>query len=98
MWKPHLKVIAEQASQAIHVLDRFNILGNASKAIDVVRALEAKQLKGIVYEPALENTPWLHLKRPENLTDKQACSTKERLKYKLRSVKACLHKERLKHL
>ena len=45
MWKPYLKVIAERAEQAIHVLDRFHIMANINKAIDKVRATEVKDLK-----------------------------------------------------
>lgn len=45
MWKPYLKVIAKKAGHAIHVLDRFHIMANLSKAIDQVRAEEARQLK-----------------------------------------------------
>lgn len=33
MWKPYLKVIAEHASQAVHVLDRFHVMTHFSKAI-----------------------------------------------------------------
>ena len=98
MWRPYLKVIAEKASQAIHVLDRFHIMGNVSKAIDEVRAKEVKQLKEDGYEPILKNSRWLLLKRPENLTDTQAASMKELLKYNLRSVRSYLHKEELNRL
>lgn len=42
MWKPYLNVIAANASQAIHILDRFHIMATISKAIDEVRAGEAK--------------------------------------------------------
>ena len=36
MWKPYLRVIAEKAAQAIHVLDRFHIMQKMNKAIDEV--------------------------------------------------------------
>lgn len=71
MWKPYLKVIAKKAGHAIHVLDRFHIMANLSKAIDQVRAEDARQLKREGYEPVLTNSRWLLLKRPENLTAKQ---------------------------
>ncbi len=93
MWQPYLKVIAEKASQAIHVLDRFHIMGNISKAIDEVRAKEVKQLKADGYEPVLKNSRWQLLKRPENLSEKQAVSMKELLRYNLRTVRAYLQKE-----
>ncbi|WP_304707628.1 transposase [Haliea sp. E1-2-M8] len=63
MWKPYLKVIAKKAGHAIHVLDRFHIMANLSKAIDQVRAEEARQLKREGYEPVLTNSRWLLLKR-----------------------------------
>ena len=93
MWKPYLKVVAKKASQAIHVLDRFHIMSHLSKAIDDVRAEEAKQLKARGYEPVLKNTRWLLLKRPENLTEKQEPRLAELLRYNLRSVRAYLLKE-----
>ena len=45
MWKAYLNVIAERASQAIHILDRFHIVSHLSKAIDQVRAQEARKMK-----------------------------------------------------
>ncbi|MBL7009438.1 MAG: ISL3 family transposase [Planctomycetes bacterium] len=98
MWKPYLKVIAEKASGAIHVLDRFHIMANISKAIDEIRAKEAKQLKADGYEPVLKKSRWLLLKRPENLTARQATSMKVLLQYNLRSVKAYLLKEEFQRL
>ena len=98
MWQPYLKVIAEKASQAIHVLDRFHIMANISKAIDQVRAKEVKQLKEDGYEPILKRKRWLLLKRPENLTEKQSSSMKELLQYNLRSVRAYLLKEEFQRL
>lgn len=71
MWKPYLKVIAKKAGQALHVLDRFDIMSHMSKAIDEVRAQEAKTLQARGYEPVLTKTRWLLLKRPENLSEKQ---------------------------
>ena len=40
MWKPYLRVIAEKAGQAIHILDRFHIVAMVNKALDEVRAEE----------------------------------------------------------
>ena len=93
MWKPYLKVVAKKAHKAIHVLDRFHIMSHLSKAIDEVRAEEARQLKAKGYEPVLKNTRWLLLKRPENLTEKQEPRLAELLHYNLRSVRAYLLKE-----
>ncbi|MFQ5928720.1 MAG: transposase [Acidobacteriota bacterium] len=45
MWQPYLKVVAKNAGQVVHVLDRFHIMSHLSRAIDEVRANEAKELK-----------------------------------------------------
>ena len=93
MWKPYLKVIAKKAAGAIHVLDRFHIMQKMNKAIDEVRAGEARQMKADGYEPVLKHSRWCLLKRPENLTDKQTVKLAELLKYNLRSVRAHLLRE-----
>ena len=68
MWKPYLKVIAEKAGKAVHVLDRFHIMTHFSKAIDEVRAGEAHKMKEKALQPVLKTSRWCWLKRPENLT------------------------------
>ena len=78
---------------AVHVLDRFHIMMHFSKALDAVRAEEAKALKAKGYEAVLTKSRWLLLKRPENLTDKQDVRLAELLQYNLRSVRAYLLKE-----
>jgi transposase len=93
MWKAYLKVIAKKSPQAIHVLDRFHIMQKMSKAIDEVRAGEARQMKEDGYEEVLKHSRWCLLKRPENMTDKQTVKLSELLKYNLRSVRAYLLKE-----
>jgi transposase len=64
-----------------------------NKAIDEVRAGEAKQMKADGYEPVLKQSRWCLLKRPENLSDKQTVKLSELLKYNLRSVRAHLLRE-----
>jgi transposase len=93
MWKPYLKVIAQRADQAVHVLDRYHVMAKMNKAIDEVRAAESKQLKADGYEPVLKHSRWVLLKRPENLTDLQTVKLKELLKYNLKSVRAYLLRE-----
>jgi transposase len=93
MWKPYLKVIAKKASHAIHVLDRFHIMQKMNKAIDEVRAGEARQMKADGYEPILKHSRWCLLKRSENLTEKQTVKLSELLKYNLQSVRAHLLRE-----
>lgn len=98
MWRAYLKVIAERASQAVHILDRFHIVSHLSKAIDEVRAGEARQMKQDGYEPLLTNTRWLLLKNPQNLTESQAVKLKDLLQYNLKSVRSYLLKEDFQQL
>ena len=93
MWKPYLKVIGKKADQAIHVLDRFHIMAKMNKAIDEVRAAEAKRLERDGYEPVLKHSRWCLLKREENLTEKQAVKLSELLQYNLQSVRGRLMRE-----
>jgi transposase len=93
MWKPYLKVIAKRASSAIHVLDRFHIMSHFSKAIDVVRADEARKLKHTGKEPVLTGSRWCWLKRPENLTDTQEATLADLVRMNLKTVKCYLLKE-----
>ena len=93
MWRPYLQVIAAQAGQAIHVLDRYHVMALLNRAIDEVRASEARQLKADGYEPVLKHSRWVLLKRPENLTDAQTVKLRELLKYNLKSVRGYLLRE-----
>ena len=93
MWKAYLKVIKDRVPKAIHVLDRFHIVANIQKAIDKVRAEEARQMAADGYEPLLKKTRWLLLKRPENLSEGQEMRLVDLLKYNLKCVKAYLLKE-----
>ena len=93
MWKPYLTVIARRASRAINVLDRFHIMAHMSKAIDEIRAGEARQMKKDNYEPLLKKSRWCFLKRPENLTEKQEMKLADLLRYNLKAVRAYLLKE-----
>src|SRR6267142_87572 len=93
LWQPYLKVLAEQAGAAVHVLDRFHIMKQLGEAIDDVRAGEARRMKQDGYEPVLKHSRWCLLKRPENLTDQQTVKLAELLRYNLQSVRAYLHRE-----
>jgi len=98
MWKPYLNVLAERLPNAVHVLDRFHIMQKFGKALDEIRATEARQLKADGYEPVLKRTRWLLLKRPENLTDKQTASLSDLLQYNLKSVRGYLLREDFQRL
>lgn len=98
MWKPYLKVIAKHLPKAINVLDRFHIMQKFGKALDKVRAEEAKRLHKEKQQPVLAKSRWCFLKRKENLTEKQSFKLRELLKMNLRTVKAYLLREQFQKL
>ena len=93
MWRPYLEMIARHCPQALNILDRFHMVAKLNKALDEVRAGEARRMVRDGYEPVLKKKRWCLLKRPENLTDKQRLSLRELLGYNLKNVRAYLLKE-----
>ena len=93
MWKPYLRVIRERCSRALHILDRFHIVAKMNKALDRVRAGEARKMARDGYEPVLKKTRWCILKRKGNLTAKQKFRLRDLLRYNLATVRAYLLKE-----
>ena len=93
MWKPYLKVIREQATGALNILDRFHIMCNMNKALDEVRRQEVRRLKAADKRPVLKHTRWCILKRGFNLTTNQISTLCELLAMNLKTVKAYLMKE-----
>lgn len=93
MWKPYLEMVAKMANQALNVLDRFHIMSHMNKAIDKVRATEAKTLKAQGKKSILSGSRWCFLKRPENCTEKQTVKLQELLAINLKTVRAYLLKE-----
>jgi transposase len=71
MWEPYLKVIREKCSEALHILDRFHIVANMNKALDEVRAEEARRIRQEGRDPVLKHSRWLLLKRNENLGEER---------------------------
>jgi transposase len=98
MWKPYLRVIRERCINALNILDRFHIVAKINKAIDEVRASEARQLVRDGYAPVLKKTRWCVLKRKENLTGNQRIRLRDMLRYNLKTVRAYLLKEHFQHL
>ncbi len=93
MWRPYLDLIEERCPNALNILDRFHVVAKINKAIDEVRAEEARRIVKDGFEPVLKKSRWCLLKRPENLTDKQRIKLKDVLRYNLQSVRAYLLKE-----
>ncbi len=80
------------------MLDRFHIMKQFGKALDEIRAGETKRLKRDGYEPVLKESRWCLLKRPENLTDRQAVKLSELLQCNLKAVRAYLLREDFQRL
>jgi transposase len=95
MWKNYLTVVAEKAGHALHVLDRFHIASNLSKAIDQVRREEVRTLKARGREPLLTKTRWILLKRRENRTAEERHRLRDLVQHNLRAVRATLLREDL---
>jgi transposase len=93
MWRPYLHVVREKCSQALHILDRFHIVAQMNKALDEVRAAEARQMAREGHEPLLKKTRWCVLKRKDHLTPQQKFRLHDLLRYNLRTVRAYLLKE-----
>ena len=93
MWKPYLRVIREKCSQALHILDRFHIVAKMNKALDEVRASEARHMAAAGHEPLLKKTRWCLLKRKQNLTGEQRFRLRDLLRFNLKTVRAYLLKE-----
>jgi transposase len=93
MWKPYLTVVSRWAPRAVHVLDRYHIVAKLNKAVDEVRADEARRMMRDGYEPILKHSRWPLLKKPENLTEHQSEKLADLLQYNLKTIRAYLLKE-----
>ena len=93
MWKPFRNVIARFAPHALHVLDKFHIVAHLTKAVDETRRQEAAAERKKGNAVVLKHSRWCLLKRPGNLTDRQAGRLGALLQLNLRTVKAYLLKE-----
>ena len=98
MWKPYLKVIREQCSGALHILDRFHIVAKMNKALDEVRAGESRHIAFEGRIPVLKKSRWLLLKRGDNLETEQRFRLRDLLRYNLKTVRAYLLKEAFQQL
>jgi transposase len=63
MWRAYLRVIAQQAPQALHVLDRFHITMHLNQAVDQVRRAESGRLRGQPMAQKLKHMRWKLLRR-----------------------------------
>jgi transposase len=97
MWKPYLTTIANRATNALNILDRFHIAQKLSEAIDKVRAEETRVLVKKGKPVVLKHSRWALLKNPENLTTNQKIKLKDLLSCNLKTIRAYLLKEDFKN-
>jgi transposase len=86
MWRAYVKVIRKKLPQALHILDRYHIVANLNKALDEVRAAEARQLKAEGWD-VLKGSRWLLLRRRKSLDGKQRWRLGQILQWNLRTVR-----------
>lgn len=87
MWKAYLKVIRKKLPDALHILDRYHIVANLNKALDQVRADEARTLAKQGWD-VLKRSRWLLLRRRKRLTGRQEYKLRQVLQWNLRTVRA----------
>lgn len=95
MWTPYLQVIRKRAAHCLHVLDRFHIVAHLSKAIDKVRAEEARALRSRGRGEILKHSRWAILRRPEHRTDKDNIKLADILRANLKTARSVLLREEL---
>jgi transposase len=99
MWKPYLKVIAEQAGQALHVLDRFHITSHMNQAVDQVRRAESTRLRTKSKQAAqqLKHTRWPLLRNLNRVRGRARQKLQALLNAKLATARAWELKEAFRH-
>jgi transposase len=99
MWKPYLTVIREQLSHALHVLDRFHIIGHLNGAVDEVRRGEMARLHqaGRSQRTQLKRIRWTLLKKGSRVRGHARQRLNTLLASKLATARAWLLKESFQH-
>lgn len=99
MWRPYLNVIAAQAGQALHVLDRFHITTHLNQALDQVRRAETGRLRAAASAQAahLKNMRWKLLRRGSRVRGKARCQLNALVASKLTTARAWILKEAFEH-
>jgi len=99
MWKPYLQVIAAQAGQALHVLDRFHITSHLNQALDQVRRAESGRLRAQSKPSAqrLKHMRWPLLRRASRVRGRARQKLNALLASKLATARAWELKETFSH-
>ena len=99
MWKPYLQVLAAQAGQALHVLDRFHITMHLNQAVDQVRRGESARLRVKSKQGAqrLKHLRWPLLRRGSRVRGRARQKLQALLASKLATARAWELKETFHH-
>lgn len=99
MWKPYLRVLATEAGQALHVLDRFHITLHLNQAVDQVRRAESSRLRAASKAAAqqLKHTRWTLLRRGSRVRGRARQKLQALLASKLQTARAWELKETFAH-
>ena len=99
MWRPYLNVIAAQAGQALHVLDRFHITMHLNQAVDQVRRAESARLRVAASAQAalLKAMRWKLLRRGSRVRGKARGQLNALVASKLGTARAWILKETFQH-
>jgi transposase len=97
MWQPYLNVIAAQAGQALHVLDRFHITLHLNQAVDQVRRAESGRLRGRSLARRLQHMRWQLLRRGSRVRGKARAKLDALVASKLATARAWNLKESFGH-
>jgi transposase len=93
MWQPYLAVIATKVPQAVHVLDRFHIVGHLNAAVDQVRRGEQSRLRGRPLARRLKGMRWQLLRRGGRVRGRARRKLQALLASKLATARAWSLKE-----
>jgi transposase len=99
MWQPYLKVMAAQAGQALHVLDRFHLTSNLNQALDQVRRAECGRLRAAHSAAAqrLKHMRWKLLRRHSRVRGHARAQLGRLLRSKLVTARAWALKDLFEH-
>jgi transposase len=93
MWQPYLQVIAAQAAQALHILDRFHITSHLNEAVDQVRRAEYGRLRGQPQAAKLKHMRWKLLRRGTRVRGHAKQRLRSLVRSKLATARAWILKE-----
>lgn len=99
MWRPYLNVIAAQAGQALHVLDRFHITMHLNQAVDQTRRAESARLRATASSQAdhLKKMRWKLLRRGSRVRGRARIKLNALVASKLATARAWILKEIFQH-